>query len=69
MGVPISQMWTVASYVVGQKLKRRKHLSRGVDAGAADALQPRVRGLREDSVSRAHLEEGTHAGRVLPRGG
>ena len=25
MGVPISQMWTVASYVVGQKLKRRKH--------------------------------------------
>src|SRR5499433_176036 len=25
MGVPISQMWTVASYVVGQRLKRRKH--------------------------------------------
>jgi hopanoid biosynthesis associated radical SAM protein HpnH len=24
MAVPISQMWTVASYVVGQKLKRRK---------------------------------------------
>ncbi|MDG2291207.1 MAG: adenosyl-hopene transferase HpnH [Phycisphaerales bacterium] len=24
MGVPISQMWTVASYVVGQKLRRRK---------------------------------------------
>jgi len=24
MGVPISQMWTVASYVLGQKLKRRK---------------------------------------------
>jgi hopanoid biosynthesis associated radical SAM protein HpnH len=25
MPVPVSQMWTVASYVVGQKLKRRKH--------------------------------------------
>jgi hopanoid biosynthesis associated radical SAM protein HpnH len=25
MGVPVSQMWTVASYVVHQKLKRRKH--------------------------------------------
>src|SRR5262245_64382899 len=25
MPVPISQMWTVASYVVKQKLKRRKH--------------------------------------------
>src|ERR1700733_14013978 len=25
MAVPVSQMWTVASYVVGQKLKRRKH--------------------------------------------
>ena len=24
MGVPISQMWTVASYVIGQKLKRNK---------------------------------------------
>jgi hopanoid biosynthesis associated radical SAM protein HpnH len=24
MGVPISQMWTVASYVLGQKLKRRR---------------------------------------------
>ena len=25
MGVPISQMWTVASYVVRQKVKGRKH--------------------------------------------
>src|SRR5437868_11320206 len=25
MPVPVSQMWTVASYVVKQKLKRRKH--------------------------------------------
>src|SRR5437764_693092 len=25
MPVPVSQMWTVASYVVGQKLQRRKH--------------------------------------------
>jgi hopanoid biosynthesis associated radical SAM protein HpnH len=24
MGVPVSQMWTVASYVIGQKLRRRK---------------------------------------------
>ena len=24
MGVPISQMWTVASYVIGQKLRRRR---------------------------------------------
>src|ERR1700758_138204 len=25
MGVPVSQMWTVASYVIGQKLRGRKH--------------------------------------------
>lgn len=25
MGVPISQMWTVASYVLGQKIRRNKH--------------------------------------------
>ena len=25
MGVPVSQMWTTASYVIGQKLKGRKH--------------------------------------------
>jgi hopanoid biosynthesis associated radical SAM protein HpnH len=25
MGVPVSQMWTVATYVLGNKLKRRKH--------------------------------------------
>ena len=25
MGVPISQMWTVASYVLGQKLRGNKH--------------------------------------------
>src|SRR5437660_12704786 len=25
MPVPVSQMWTVASYVVRQKLRRRKH--------------------------------------------
>src|SRR6202521_5741644 len=25
MAVPVSQMWTVASYVIGQKLKGRKH--------------------------------------------
>ena len=25
MGVPVSQMWTVASYVIGQKMKGRKH--------------------------------------------
>ncbi|HBS28897.1 MAG TPA: hopanoid biosynthesis associated radical SAM protein HpnH, partial [Phycisphaerales bacterium] len=24
MGVPISQMWTVATYVLGQKLRGRK---------------------------------------------
>ncbi|MGC2197708.1 MAG: hopanoid biosynthesis associated radical SAM protein HpnH, partial [Terriglobales bacterium] len=24
MGVPVSQMWTVASYVIGQKLRGRK---------------------------------------------
>ena len=25
MGVPVSQMWTTASYVIGQRLKGRKH--------------------------------------------
>ena len=25
MGVPVSQMWTMASYVIGQRLKGRKH--------------------------------------------
>ena len=26
MGVPVSQMWTTASYVIGQRLKGRKHI-------------------------------------------
>ena len=25
MGVPVSQMWTVAKYVLGQKLRGRRH--------------------------------------------
>src|SRR5262245_46932840 len=44
-------------------------LSAGVDAGAAVSLQPGLRRLRQDPVSGAHPEEGTHAGAVLPRRG
>ena len=47
-------MWTVASYVVKQKLARRKQLSAGADAGAAVSLQPGVRGLRQDQYP-AHI--------------
>src|SRR5438477_12919029 len=38
------------------------------DAGAAVPLQPGVRGVREDSVSAAHPEEGTDARRMLQGG-
>ena len=51
MGVPLSQMWTVASYVLRQEAARRGAISAGADARAADALQPGMRRLRQDSAS------------------
>ena len=43
-------------------------LSAGADAGAAVPLQPGVRRLRQDPVSRARAEAKSLARRVLPRG-
>ena len=68
MAVPVSQTWTVATYVLKQTLERAQAVSAGADAGAAVPLQPGVRRLRQDSVSGAHSEEGADAGRVLPGG-
>jgi hypothetical protein len=44
MGVPVQQMWTVASYVLRQKLTGRKRYPLVPDARAAVPLQPRLRG-------------------------
>ena len=68
MAVPISQMWTVASYVLKKRLDGQKALSAGAHAGAAVPLQPGVRRLRQGAVSAAHSQEASLAGRMLSRG-
>src|SRR5580658_704910 len=44
-------------------------VSAGADAGAALPVQSGLRGMREDSVSGAHFEEGSLAGGMFPGGG
>ena len=61
MGVPVSQMWTVASYVLRQKLARAEAVSAGPDARAAVPLQSGLRRLRQDSISRPCSEERTYS--------
>ena len=61
MSVPVSQMFTVATYVLGQRLARAEALSARAHARAALPLQPRVRGLRQDPVPRPDPEEAPHA--------
>ena len=51
MSVPVSQMWTVATYVLRQRLRGREAVSAGADARAAVSLQSGLRGLRQDSAS------------------
>ena len=43
MSVPVSQMWTVATYVLGQKLRATQALPAGPHARAALPVQPRLR--------------------------
>ena len=50
MGVPVSQMWTVASYVFEAEAGGAQAVSARADAGAAVSLQPGLRGLRQDPV-------------------
>ena len=38
MGIPVSQMWTVASYVLKQKLQGRRRYPLDADVGAAVPL-------------------------------
>jgi len=65
MAVPVSQAWTVATYVLKQKLNGQEEVSSRADAGAVVPLQSGVRRLRQDSVSRAHPEGGAYARRLL----
>ncbi len=60
-------MWTVASYVLSQKLRRTQALPARADARAAVPLQPGLRRLRQDPVPRAHPQEAAHPRRMLPR--
>ena len=60
MSVPVSQMWTVATYVLRQKLHGAQALSAGADARAAVPLQSRLRRLRQDPVPGPHPEEAPH---------
>ena len=48
MSVPASQMWTVASYVLKQKLARKETVPVRPDAGAFIPVQPGVRGVRQN---------------------
>ena len=52
MPVPLNQALRVGAYVVRQHLRGRRALSAGADAGAAVPLQPRLRRLRQDRLSR-----------------
>ena len=68
MGVPVSQMWTVASYVLGKKLRGVKRYPLVLMLETTFSLQPRLRGLREDSVSRRHPASKPHAGAMFQGG-
>jgi len=65
MPVPISQMWTVATYVLKQKLKGRKRYPFVLMLEPLFPLQPGMRGLRQDPISRAHFENRLEPGRML----
>ena len=67
MPVPISQMATVATYVLEAEAARAQALPARADARAALPLQPGLRRLREDPVPGEHPEvaaqlRGVHAG-------
>jgi len=55
MPVPVSQMWTVATYVLKQKLKA-KALSVRFMLEPLFPLQSGLRGLRQNPIPRAHPE-------------
>ena len=69
MSVPVSQMLTVASYVISQKLARTQALSAGAHARAAVPLQPRLRGLRQDPVPRPDPQKHLTVEQCLRGGG
>ena len=68
MGVPVSQMWTVASYVLKQKIQGRRRYPLVLMLEPLIPLQLGLRRLRQDPVPGACFETTTYAGRVLPRG-
>src|SRR6266853_41873 len=47
------------------KAERAKALPVRVDAGAAVPLQPGLRGMRQNPISRAHFKDGLEPGRML----
>ena len=56
MPVPVSQMWTVATYVLKQKLKGRKQYPLVLMLRALVSLQFSMRWLWQNPVSGPHFE-------------
>ncbi len=66
VGIPLDQVISIGAYVVRQHLRGSEALSARPDARAAVSLQSRVRGLRQDRLSRQDPEPAP-LGRGLPR--
>ena len=69
MAVPISQMWTVASYVLKQRLSGQKRYPLVLMLEPLFRCNLACAGCGKDSVSRTHSQERTLTRGVLPRGG
>ena len=52
MAIPFFKEMRIGGYLIKQKLLGRQTLSAGADAGAVVPLQPRLRRLRQDRLSR-----------------
>jgi len=64
MAVPVSQMWTVASYVLRQKLAGRERYPLVLMLEPLFRCNLACAGLRQDSVSGAHFEDRPFGGRL-----
>ena len=69
MPVPISQMWTVASYVVKQKLAGRKRYPLVLMLEPLFRCNLACAGCGKIQYPAHILKKESHAGAVLPRGG
>ena len=69
MPVPVSQMWTVATYVLAQKIKGRKQYPLVLMLEPLFRCNLACAGCGKIQYPRPRTENAIDAGRVLPRGG